>query len=618
MSPASNSDTAGYHSLCALRDHITSRGKIIFPVIAAAILFTACTNHRIAREETDIPVSRNGSTANDNISPVAAEATDPDNGTGKPLEKGFTKEVLYDLLVAELAGQRNRIPEAVSGYLDAAIASRDTAIAKRATHLALLAEDWERGRQAAELWTELDPEAMAAKQAYAALLVRTGRIDEALPVLRVFMDHLDLPPDQRLLTAGGLLSQGEDKAAALAAMERMVAEHIAEYGDEPRALFVLAHFLIQIEKQERAIGLLERVIAMDGKNPMARVYYAQLLHNRGDTAKALDTLEDALAKGVEHQDIRINLAKLSIGLERYEEARKQLERLVASAPHNTEIRYTLVLLLMETGHANKARKHLRYLIDREDLTQEAYFNLGKLAESQKDIPMAMDAYRKVTYGRHYLSAQLRIVALLAKQEDLAAARAYLHDILSETEADSIRLYQMDGLILIEAGDLTQAMSVYDAALEEYPQSSDLLYARAMLAGRMGQVSLLERDLVALLSREPDHADALNALGYTLADQTDRYQEAMTMIQRALRLQPDSYYILDSMGWVLYRLGRHRESIDYLQRALAIQQDPEVAAHLGEVLWVTGDREAARDIWNAALEKAPDDELLLKVMKRFGQ
>ncbi|VFM95814.1 MAG: Lipopolysaccharide biosynthesis regulator YciM, contains six TPR domains and a predicted metal-binding C-terminal domain [Candidatus Kentron sp. G] len=618
MSPASSSDTAGCHSLCALRGHIISRGKIILSVIAAAILCTACTNHRIAGEETDIPVSRNDSIANDNIPPVAAEGADPDNGTGKPLEKGFTKEVLYDLLVAELAGQRNRLPVAVSGYLDAAIASRDTAIAKRATHLALFAEDWEQGLQAAELWMELDPEAMAAKQAYAALLVRTGRIDEALPVLRILMNHLDLPPEQKLLAVSGLLSQGEDKAATLAAMERMVAEHAAEYGDEPRALFVLAHFLIQIKKEEQAIGLLERVIAMDGRNPMARVYYAQLLHSRGDTAKALDTLEDALAKGVEHQDIRVNLAKLLIGLERYEEARKQLERLVASVPDNTEIRYTLVLLLLETGHANKARKHLRYLIDREDLTQEAYFNLGKLAESPKDIPMAMDAYRKVTHGQDYLNAQLRIVALLAKQEDLTAARAHLHDILSETEADSIRLYRMDGLILTEAGNFAQAMSVYDAALEEYPQSSDLLYARAMLAGQMGQISILERDLVALLSREPDHADALNALGYTLADQTDRYQEAMTMIQRALGLQPDSYYILDSMGWVLYRLGRYRESIDYLRRALAIQQDPEVAAHLGEVLWVTGDREAARDIWNAALEKAPDDEFLLKVMERFGQ
>ncbi|MBT8420435.1 MAG: tetratricopeptide repeat protein [Gammaproteobacteria bacterium] len=584
--------------------------------LAVAILGTACASHQVTEESGTVVSAGNNASLND-VSPTASPAADR-------AKKGFKKNVLYDLLVAELAGQRNQIPVATSNYLAAAIASRDAAIAKRATRIAVLAKDQKQGLQAAKLWMELDPNAMEAKQACATLLVRADRIDEAVPIIHVLINRLDLPPDQRFLVAAGLLSQGENKAAALAAMEQMIAQHVAEHSDdEPNALFALAHFLVRIEKEKRAIDLLERIIEMDGKDPTVRVYYAKVLHDRGQRTKALDILSDALDKGIDDEDIRTNLARFLIGEKQYKAARKQLELLIASDPENTEIRYTLALLLLQIGPQNKAQNHLQHLIGQENLTQKTYFNLGQLAESQKaesreNLQLAMDAYRKVAYGQHYLDAQLRIAALLARQENLQAARAHLHGILPENEADSIRLYQMDGLLLTDAGDLSEAISVYDAALENHPDDNDLLYARAMLAGRMGQVSILEQDLRELLSREPDHVDALNALGYTLADKTDRYQEALTMIRKALSLQPDSYYILDSMGWTLYRLGRHQESIGYLRRALAMKQDPEVAAHLGEVLWVTGDRAAARDVWNTAREKAPDDELLLEVMRRFGE
>ncbi len=591
--------------------HGIPRGKMILTLFIVVIFGVACTSHRITGDRIDTHIS----SANNGTSPVAESATNP-------IKKSLTEQVLYHLLVAELAGQRDRIPTAVSNYLDAAIGSRDTTIAQRATHIALLAGDREQGLQAAKLWTRLDPNALEAKRAYATFLVRGGHMDEAVPVLRGLMNHPDSPPDQGLLTVAGLLSQGKDREVALAAMERIVAEYVAEHSDksraEPVASFALAHFLFRIEKVDRAIDLLEEVIAADKKNPTAHIYYAQALRNRGQTAKALDVLSEALANGVDDEDIRINLARLSIAEKRYETAREQLERLLAIDPNDAEIRYTLALLLLQTGRPNKAHKHLRYLTNQENLTQETYFNLGQLAESQKNLRMAMDAYRKVAYGQHYLNAQLRIAALLAKQGNLRGARAHLHGILPKSGEDAIRLYQMDGLILTDAGHLEAAMSVYDAALESHPKDNDLLYARAMLAGRMGQVSRLERDLRELLSRKPDHVDALNALGYTLADKTDRYQEAMAMIRRALRLQPENYYILDSMGWVLYRLGRHQESIGYLQRALAIQQDPEVAAHLGEVLWVTGEHKAARKVWDAALETAPDDALLLEVMERFGE
>ncbi|MCB1743983.1 MAG: tetratricopeptide repeat protein, partial [Gammaproteobacteria bacterium] len=145
----------------------------------------------------------------------------------------------------------------------------------------------------------------------------------------------------------------------------------------------------------------------------------------------------------------------------------------------------------------------------------------------------------------------------------------------------------------------------------------LLYARAMLAVRGDRMEQVEADLRSILSREPDNADALNALGYTLADKTDRYDEALELVKRAYELRPNDHYIVDSMGWIMYRLGRYRQAIEHLRRAFELQADPEVAAHLGEVLWVSGDRNGAREVWEAALEKQPDDERLLDVIKRFG-
>ncbi len=160
------------------------------------------------------------------------------------------------------------------------------------------------------------------------------------------------------------------------------------------------------------------------------------------------------------------------------------------------------------------------------------------------------------------------------------------------------------------------MATYDAELQDGAFHSELLYARAMLADKMGAIEVLERDLRTIIEQEPENAQALNALGYTLADRTARYEEALELIKRALKLSPDDFYILDSMGWVLYRLQRFDEAIEYLEQARALRNDPEVAAHLGEVLWIKGERDAARDVWETALRDTPNDKKLLDVIKRL--
>nr|VFK47612.1 MAG: Tetratricopeptide repeat-containing protein [Candidatus Kentron sp. TC] len=585
---------------------MTMRLLPLFSVLPVVILGAACASPEITRE--DIPQKKEGREL------VPAKNPPPSTpGATKTPRKSFTTEVLNDLLVAELAQQRNLLPLAASRYLDAAIASRDAGIAERATRAALLAKDRKHASRAARLWMEIDPEAVEAKQIVALLSIDGGRIEEAVPILNALLSDPDIPSDRRFTLVGELLARAKDKKAASAIMERI----IAQYGDNPDALFAFAHFLVRIEEKERAAAVLEQVVAMDEKNPLAWLYYAQFLQNQGETAQAVDVLSDALASGVRDKNLRIGLGRLLVSEKRYQEAREQFEQLIASHPEEAEIRYILALFLMQIDELEEARKHFLYLVKQRKFMQEACFNLGQIAESREDLPSAMDLYRKVEDGRHYLDAQVRIADLLAQQEKIQAAREHLHGISPQSTEESILLYRTEGLILIDAGDFQEAMSVYDAALGEHPENIELLYERTMLAGRMELFPIFERDLQRVLSREPNHADALNALGYTLADRTERHQEAFALIQRALTLSPDSYYILDSMGWVLYRLGRHQKALHYLQRALALRQDAEIAAHLGEVLWVTGNRKAARDVFRKALEKKPDDKLLLKVIERFG-
>jgi len=205
---------------------------------------------------------------------------------------------------------------------------------------------------------------------------------------------------------------------------------------------------------------------------------------------------------------------------------------------------------------------------------------------------------------------------MAKQGKVDEARKHVRSIRTQGAEQQNLLIQAEGELLIEEKRYDDAIAVYDEALENQ-YNADLLYARAMLAEKMDRLDILERDLRIIIDKEPNHAQALNALGYTLADRTGRYEEAYEFIKQALDLNPNDFYILDSMGWVLYRLGRLEESIEYLNKALNARNDPEIAAHLGEVLWVKGERDAAKEIWGTALQETPEDTRLLNVIKRFN-
>ena len=214
-----------------------------------------------------------------------------------------------------------------------------------------------------------------------------------------------------------------------------------------------------------------------------------------------------------------------------------------------------------------------------------------------------------------MRAQLKIATLIARQQGLTAGRDYLQRIEARSQEDSIQMIQVEAQLLRDAKAWGETYAMLTKAVAKYPDSFELLYDRAMAAERVDKLDVLEADLRRVIKMKPDYAHAYNALGYTLADRTSRYAEAKELIEKAFKLSPDDPFILDSLGWVNFRMGRMQDAIKHLQTAYGQRPDPEIAAHYGEVLWSAGNRDEARKVWNAALSENPNHETLLAVMAK---
>lgn len=530
-----------------------------------------------------------------------------------PSDDTLSGDALYRLLVGELASHRGDIRLALENYLEVARETRDAGVAERATKLAMFAHIEERALEAARLWTDADPSSVEGRQVLASLLIQAGEIDEAVEHLAGIVEMMSEPTGAGYHRVAEILGAEEDAEAAVSVMRRLLRGH----EDDAEAQLALARLLTRREKLDEAGAAVDRARELAPANARAAILKARLRQRADDTEGALRVLKDFIERIPTSEAVRMVYARTLVDAQRYEEARAEFEHLVAEQPEDDGARYALALLLMQTKRLDEAKGQFERLARHESRRDAAYYYLGRIAESQERYTDAMASYRQVRQGENRLNAQIRIGVLLADGGDVEAARRHLHGVRSESTQDAVRIYITEANLLTRTARHEEAMDIYDASLEEFPGNSDLLYSRGMLAVRMDRLDIMERDMRAIIEREPDHAEALNALGYTLADRTDRFEEAYALIKRAIELKPDDHYIIDSLGWVLHRMGRHQEALVQLRRAMSISPDPEIAAHLGEVLWVLGNKVEARAVWSTALETAPDDESLLDVIERFG-
>jgi tetratricopeptide (TPR) repeat protein len=414
------------------------------------------------------------------------------------------------------------------------------------------------------------------------------------------------------ISIGKQLARESLREEALSVMQRLARRyrHIAA------AHYALSTLAEQSGKLKLAESAVRETLTLKPDWLEAKNQLARLLHLQGETAQALDLLRKALDAKPDSKVLRLSYARLLVDAKQLDAARIEFERLAEQAPGNEDILYALGILALQAEDLKAAERYLKQLVGDSKRSLEAAYYLGQIAEQRQQPLKAIRWYAEIQRGEYAFDAQMRMVALLAKQGNTEGALNHLRSILPRGEAQQVRLYLVEGDVLRVAERYQDAMAMYDRALEQLPGNNDLLYARALMAERVDRLDILIADLQAVLKSEPDNAHAMNALGYTLVDRTNRFDEAAKYIHRALELLPDDPAILDSMGWLQYRIGNHDEAIKHLTRAYDLNDDGEIAAHLGEVLWVMGEQQRAQKVWQRALEKAPNDRKVLEAMKRL--
>ena len=522
----------------------------------------------------------------------------------------FSGDTLYALLVAELAGQRNRFDIALGNYVQQANATQDPGVAERGFRIAEYLGAEQAALDTALIWANNAPDNLDAQRAAGLQLARAGRYEESLQFMeKVLQGQGDTHFDFLALSAAE--TDPDTRTGLLKSFDQLLAKH----PDNPQLKFGKAVLLQQDGQPEQALELLEEQPADEQEIPSI-LLQARLLQilKRGD--EAIPLLEKSLDRHPEDKRLRLTYARLLVEQERVEQAMGEFATLVQQYPADDDLRFSMALVCLEAQAWREAIVYLQELIDRGSHLDAAQFNLGRAYRELNKPEQALAAFAKVGPGNEYLPAKLMQAELLFSLGRSQEASRLLADARDEQPDYAIQLYLIEIEALSNQEQIDAAWQLTEQALEQFPEDLNLLYTRAMLAEKRGDLAQLERDLRFVIEREPDNAMAINALGYTLADRTDRYQEALSLIEQAYRLNPEDPAILDSLGWVNYRLGNLQQAETQLRKALERFPDHEVAAHLGEVLWAAGKQQDARRVWRRALQQQPDSQVLHETIKRL--
>ena len=532
----------------------------------------------------------------------------------------LTPEVLYRILVGDVAMQRGDAALAARAYFEAARESRDPVLARRATEIALFARQRTLALEAAKLWQQLDPKAERARQMVASLAISGAGSDLKAELQRVLIEAAanDKSLGDAFLQLNQALAAQTDKAAAF----RLVQDLARPYPNVAEAWFAIALAGYNTKLTDPAITAAattaaDRALELKPGWDRAALIKADILA-KGSPEAAIAFLKQFLATSPDERAVAGALAQVYVEQKRFSEARAIFQQLWDEEPEDREFEFAVAAISLQMKDYATAQRLL------EELDKVGYgdkgvvpFYLGQLAEETKRYDEAIARYREVTEGDRAWLATLRIGAMIAKKGDIAAARSYLNGLKPESAERRVELAQAEAQILRDAGDYKTAYAVLTAALERQADSVDLLYDVAMVAEKLDRIDEVESRLKRLIELKPDNAQALNALGYTLVDRTPRTAEGLKLIEKALQIAPDDPFILDSMGWANYRLGKLDDSEKFLRRAFGDQADPEIAAHLGEVLWAKGERERATELWQSQLKASPDNPVLIETMRRLA-
>lgn len=524
----------------------------------------------------------------------------------------LSSELLYEFLLSEIAGQRGNDSIAVERSSDLAKKTRDPRLAMRATHLALQFGQIDKAIEALSIWREADPSSLMARRMLSSVLLRSGKIDEAdnefIELLKADESH----SAQLFVQIYQMLATYPDKAAALKSFRELA----QLYPRVAEAHWGVAQLAQASGDETLALSEAKQAHSLRPEWDMAVSLEAQLLQ-KNTPQQGLDVLRGYLASYPDAHEIRLQYARALLDQKQYKPAREQFQRMADENPDNPDFAYAIALISLQLNDLKSAEIQLKQALDKGKKDQDTVqFYLGQLSEAKKNEEEAITYYREVKGGEYLLPAQIRLAYLLSKHGQLAEARLLLQQAQATDNRQRVKLAMVEAQLLREAGQYDEAYQVLNLTLEKMPNQADLLYETAMMADKVGKPDVFEQLMRRLIKLKPDHAQAYNALGYGLLERNERIPEAMQLVEKALQLAPNDAAIMDSVGWGYYRSGKLDESVEMLRRAYAGNANPEIAAHLGEVLWVRGDKAEAKKIWQDSLKENSGNEELQAVIKKF--
>ena len=529
----------------------------------------------------------------------------------------LTDELLYRLLLAEISLQRGEWQNAYLAELAAAQQTRDPRLARRAAEIALSAKQAGEALSAVRLWRELAPRSEEATQYYLGFILLGDDLEDARAILTQRL--ADARPQTRpvmILQTQRLLANAKNKEAAFAMLDGL----LTPYASLPESHIALAQGAFLKGDVARATSEARTALKQKPASEMAVLTLAQVTADKAEASKILTTFLVAYPKAVE---VRTAYARTLVEQKQYEAARTEFMQLLAEKPDNLTSMYALGMLGVQSSRLPEAEKYLSMYVraladnpDEERDPSQALLILAQIAEDRKDTDAALKWLAMVDSGEGVLGAQIKRAQITAKAGNLVEARRLLRDINPEGENDQAQVALAEAQMLRDANQGTTAFTVLGDALKRYPNNTDLLYDFAMVAEKANNLEVMEKALRRVIELAPTNQNAYNALGYSLAERNIRLPEAFLLIEKALTLAPEDPFIMDSLGWVQFRLGKLKEAEELLRRAYAARPDPEIAVHLGEVLWVKGQKDDAQKFWRDAGTKDPKNDALKSTLARL--
>ena len=554
-----------------------------------------------------VPPTDNPETAATVQSTAAQAAPAPEIEYGS-----FTEDQLYEAIVSELSAQRGQVVEAGESYFDLAMSTRDLTIIQRAIQFASVNADTNALLQLGLLWAQLEPTNSQPQLLLSIQFLESGAFGQAISHMSRVLDLGGNMDFAALSSRTGRLNP-QDRSVLIENLRRLK----GEFGNQTSIHLTLVQLLAQNGNFEEALTEIELLKDDTDLTPNMVMLESQILQSLDNPERATRVMRTGVARFETDKTLRLNYARLLIQNEEYEQAQEQFQILVKQDPQDWETLYSVALLDTQLENFDRAIAAYTKLIAVDQRADESQYNLGLIYQQQDNLGKSIENFRQVRIGTsNFLAAQQQATRLSIQSGRLDDA----HDWLSQLSRGQPRLEVLfttiESSLLIQEGHPDAAEKLLNTALNKFPNETDLLFARVLYYDSQSNPDGSERDLKQIIIMQPEDSRALNHLGYMLADQTTRHEEALELIERAIAISPGEPAIIDSLGWALYKVGRHEEALLQMRRAFAAFPDDEVASHLGEVLWALERFDEAMRVWQDALETEPESPLIAEAMKRL--